>query len=379
MVRGGFAHRRKMLRRSLEDLVRPEAFEAAGILPTARAEELTLDDWERLARWRPEGAAPHPGSSAHPAATDVAPTGPGRYRAGTSDARGRAMSGGSTRTGSTSTGSVSLVAPAKLTVSLRVTGRRPDGFHLLESEMVTVDLADRLVVESGDGLTIDEEFDRTAPRGAGRTAGISAGPDNLVVRALRAVNRTASVRLTKRIPPGAGLGGGSADAAAVLRWSGCTDLALAAGLGSDVPFCLTGGRALVQGVGEDVTPLPFEDRRFTLFLLPFGMDTAAVYAAWDRLHPAGSGSGPSSERPRRRASTTSRRRRLRGAAVGGLEGSVGGRGWSATLAGRQRLDLVRGGEPGRARTDWALGQCWLGSEAAAVVPVRTVRGLGPTT
>ena len=105
-------------------------------------------------------------------------------------------------------------------------------------------------------------------------------------RALRAVGRTAAVELTKRIPPGAGLGGGSADAAAILRWSGSTDLALAAGLGSDVPFCLAGGRALVGGVGEDLTPLPFEERRFTLFLLPFGMDTGAVYASWDRLHPS---------------------------------------------------------------------------------------------
>jgi 4-diphosphocytidyl-2-C-methyl-D-erythritol kinase len=100
------------------------------------------------------------------------------------------------------------------------------------------------------------------------------------------VGRTAAVELTKRIPPGAGLGGGSADAAAILRWAGSTDLSLAAALGSDVPFCLVGGRALVRGVGEDLTPLAYVDRRFTLFLLPFGMDTGAVYASWDRLHPS---------------------------------------------------------------------------------------------
>ncbi len=76
VVRGGFAHRRKMLRRSLEDLVRPEAFESAGIPPTARAEELALDDWERLAGWRPEGRDPHPGSGAHPAVAEVAPVEP---------------------------------------------------------------------------------------------------------------------------------------------------------------------------------------------------------------------------------------------------------------------------------------------------------------
>ena len=201
-------------------------------------------------------------------------------------------------------GAVELSAAAKLTVSLRVRGRRPDGFHLLESEMVSLDLTDTLTVGEGDGLSVAEAFD--PPGGAGRSGpwragGIATGPDNLVVRALRAVGRTASVVLTKRIPPGAGLGGGSADAAAILRWSGSTDLAVAAGLGSDVPFCLAGGRALVRGVGEDLTPLPFEERRFTLFLLPFGMDTGAVYASWDRLHASDgahrSGSTGSDGRP----------------------------------------------------------------------------------
>jgi 16S rRNA (adenine1518-N6/adenine1519-N6)-dimethyltransferase len=77
VVRGGFAHRRKMLRRSLEDLVRPEAFEATGIPPTARAEELPLADWERLAAWRPEGGDPHPGSGAHPVTAREAGSGAG--------------------------------------------------------------------------------------------------------------------------------------------------------------------------------------------------------------------------------------------------------------------------------------------------------------
>ena len=68
------------------------------------------------------------------------------------------------------------------------------------------------------------------------------------------------MRLTKRIPLGGGLGGGSADAAAVLRWAGCADPGLAVRLGADVPFCLVGGRARVEGMGEVVTPLPFEPR-----------------------------------------------------------------------------------------------------------------------
>ncbi|HEX9995031.1 MAG TPA: 4-(cytidine 5'-diphospho)-2-C-methyl-D-erythritol kinase [Acidimicrobiales bacterium] len=173
-------------------------------------------------------------------------------------------------------------ALAKLTLSLRVTGVRDDGWHLLDAEMVTVDLADTLTFAEGDGLTV---------------GGPAAGPDvptgdgNLVRRALAAVGRTAAVTLTKRIPAGAGLGGGSADAAAVLRWAGCSDLSVAAGLGADVPFCLVGGRARVTGVGERLEPLPEVDRVFTLLTPPFAAATPAVYAAWDRL------GGPSADGP----------------------------------------------------------------------------------
>ena len=180
-----------------------------------------------------------------------------------------------------------LVAEAKLTLSLRVTGVRPDGYHLLRSEMVTVDLADRLEVGEGTGLTVATEFG-PAPGPTGGTGPalpgpVGTGPDNLVSRALEAAGRTARVHLVKRIPPGAGLGGGSADAAAVLRWAGCADPGVAAGLGADVPFCLGGGRARVTGIGEVVEPLPYEDRSFVLLLPPFGVDTVAVYRAYDRL------------------------------------------------------------------------------------------------
>jgi 4-diphosphocytidyl-2-C-methyl-D-erythritol kinase len=82
---------------------------------------------------------------------------------------------------------------------------------------------------------------------------------------------------------GAGLGGGSADAAAVLRWGGVTSTQVAERLGADVPFCLFGGRAQVSGIGERVMPLPFEDRRFVLLLPPISVDTGAVYKAWDYL------------------------------------------------------------------------------------------------
>jgi 4-diphosphocytidyl-2-C-methyl-D-erythritol kinase len=171
---------------------------------------------------------------------------------------------------------VSALALAKLTLSLRVVGVRPDGYHLLDAEMITIDLADRLEFSEGDGLEV--------VGGEGLT--IPEGPDNLVSRALQIVGRRAHVRLLKRIPSGAGLGGGSADAAAVLRWAGTDDLNTAARLGGDVPFCLVGGRARVTGMGEVVAPLPFESvagQSFTLLTPPFGVPTAAVYRAWDRL------------------------------------------------------------------------------------------------
>jgi 4-diphosphocytidyl-2-C-methyl-D-erythritol kinase len=188
---------------------------------------------------------------------------------------------------------VTVSAPAKLTLSLQVTGVRADGYHLLRSEMVSLDLADSLTMTDGRGLTLSTEH--LAGREGQNDGGISTGPDNLVSRALGAVGRSAHVHLVKRIPPGAGLGGGSTDAAAVMRWAGCSDPEVAVSLGADVPFCLAGGRALVEGIGEALTPMPFERRHFLLVLLPFGVDTAAVYRAYDELNggvgPARRGTG----------------------------------------------------------------------------------------
>jgi 4-diphosphocytidyl-2-C-methyl-D-erythritol kinase len=176
---------------------------------------------------------------------------------------------------------VTLLAPAKLTVSLHVTGVRADGYHELEAEMVTLSLADELVVTAGEsGVVVDAEPGTRADR-------LPPPEHNLIGRALAACGRTASVRVTKRIPLGGGLGGGSADAAAVLRWAGCTDTALAASLGADVPFCVVGGRARVEGVGERVAPLPFVARDYLLVFPPFGVDTAAVFGAWDAGHRDG--------------------------------------------------------------------------------------------
>jgi 4-diphosphocytidyl-2-C-methyl-D-erythritol kinase len=170
---------------------------------------------------------------------------------------------------------ITLVAPAKLTVSLLVTGVRSDGFHELDAEMVTLDLADVLGIdEAGSGLVVE-----AAP--GTRASDLPAVSNNLISRALEACGRTARVHLEKRIPLGGGLGGGSADAGAIFRWAGCRDLELAASIGADVPFCLVGGRARVEGIGERVTSLEHVDRDYLLVLPPFGVDTAAVFGAWD--------------------------------------------------------------------------------------------------
>ena len=174
---------------------------------------------------------------------------------------------------------VTLTAPAKLTVSLRIVGVRDDGYHLVDAEMVTLDLADTVEIGPGEGL----EVDFAAP--ASERAGLAVGDpeDNLVTKALRLTGRRAHVRLTKRIPAGAGLGGGSADAAAVLRWAGMDDPVRAAGLGADVAFCLVGGRARVGGIGERIETLEPINRTYTLIIPPFGCSTVEVYRAWDRL------------------------------------------------------------------------------------------------
>lgn len=176
---------------------------------------------------------------------------------------------------------VVLEAPAKLTLSLRITGVRADGFHLIDAEMVTLSLADSLTVDpAGEGLVVEATTTGLA---------VAVGEDNSVAWALHLVGRTAGVRLVKRIPAGGGLGGASADAAAILRWAGFDDLELAASIGADVPFCLRGGRARVTGIGEVLEPLEPIDATYTLVVPPFGCSTPAVYRMWDEL------GGPQSE------------------------------------------------------------------------------------
>ncbi len=190
-------------------------------------------------------------------------------------------------TGGVST-AIRTTAPAKLTRTLRIVGRRPDGFHLLESEMVTLDLVDDLEFSEGEVSALDviDAVSWTVPVGeVAPTRPVPLDGTNLVLRALALGHRTAHVRLTKRIPPGAGLGGGSADAAAALRFAGITDPVTAARLGADVPFCLVGGRAMVRGIGEIVEPLSYVRLGCVLVTPAFGVATPAAYAAFDELGP----------------------------------------------------------------------------------------------
>jgi 4-diphosphocytidyl-2-C-methyl-D-erythritol kinase len=165
-------------------------------------------------------------------------------------------------------------APAKLNLELRVIGLRPDGTHEVETLLQAIDLADRLSITPAPESTLVIEGGFPVPH----------GPDNLVLRAAAEIGLTARFVLGKSIPPGAGLGGGSSDAAAVLRASGrpTADLAaVGARLGADVPFFLRGGRARATGRGEVLEPMTVEPGWFALAWPGYQVSTAAVYQAWD--------------------------------------------------------------------------------------------------
>lgn len=173
-------------------------------------------------------------------------------------------------------------APAKVNLFLEVCGRRPDGYHELESVMQTVGLFDRLTIEPADALTLECDHPALAPD---RT--------NLVLKTAFKLREklgiTAGARmvLEKHIPLGAGLGGGSSDAAAAL--TGLQRLwgrelpegelnALAASIGADVPFFLKGGTCVARGIGERLEPLPASpDAWFVLVYPGFGVATPWVY------------------------------------------------------------------------------------------------------
>ncbi|WP_347489660.1 4-(cytidine 5'-diphospho)-2-C-methyl-D-erythritol kinase [Desulfoscipio sp. XC116] len=189
-------------------------------------------------------------------------------------------------------------AYAKINLVLDVLGTRTDGYHELVTIMQTLELHDRLEFSKAGAIKLVVEG-----------ADLSAGSDNLAFRAADLLRRRsgyaggANIKLVKRIPLAAGLAGGSADAAAVLRglnklWGlgmEMEELAdLGAAIGSDVPFCLQGGTALVRGRGERVDPLPgLPPLGAVLAKPPFGVSTARVYHRYDDivkpLHPDGQG------------------------------------------------------------------------------------------
>ncbi len=167
-----------------------------------------------------------------------------------------------------------IVVPSKLTLSLRVLGMRADGFHDLEALTVAIG-------EPHDALTI-EAAERTTIAVTGPFAsGVPVDATNLAVRAADLAGVTVAITLHKGIPNGAGLGGGSADAAAVLVALGRPDLA--ADLGSDVPFCVHGDAAWMRGRGEILEPATVPALDIVIAVPPFGCSTPAVYRAWDEL------------------------------------------------------------------------------------------------
>ncbi len=186
-------------------------------------------------------------------------------------------------------GSVSLTAPAKINLYLHVTGRRDDGYHLLDSLIAFAGIHDIVSARPADdfSLVMDGPF----------ANGLPADSDNLVLRAARrlaavaGIDRGAALSLTKRLPMAAGLGGGSSDAASTLRalhdlWGlhmaeqALGELALE--LGADVPVCLAAKAAFVGGIGEKLAPAPVLPPAWLVLVNPgVALSTPRVFAARD--------------------------------------------------------------------------------------------------
>lgn len=167
-------------------------------------------------------------------------------------------------------------APAKVNLTLHVTGHRNDGYHLLDSLVMFADVGDRLTVALSDtsALTL------SGPR----ANGVPDGADNLVLRAADKLGVSARITLEKNLPHAAGLGGGSSDAAATLRvLSRLTETDLPADvtdLGADVPVCLGNTAARMQGIGETVTPLHELPCVYAVLVNPgIALNTPDVFAA----------------------------------------------------------------------------------------------------
>ncbi len=182
-----------------------------------------------------------------------------------------------------------FLAPAKINLCLEILGKRPDGYHEIRTLMHRVDLCDEIEISlGGQGIQLVVEGDE-----------VSAGEENLACRAARAFLEEMGgaegvrIRLKKRIPVAAGLGGGSSDAATVmmalnyLLGAGRGDdrlMALGTKIGADVPFFIFQKPALAEGIGERLRPVEFPGPIWFLMLIPpFPLSTALAYGTYDRL------------------------------------------------------------------------------------------------
>src|SRR5438067_1181060 len=184
---------------------------------------------------------------------------------------------------SATTAALIVPAPAKVNLFLHVTGRRDDCYHLLESLIVPIDWCDTIALSPRS----DSEIVR-----AGEVADVDAA-DDLAIRAARALRDASgaregvTIKIRKRIPQGAGLGGGSSDAASVLlalnrlwglRMSRRDLAAIGATLGADVPFFVEGGAAIARGVGEILTPVSIPTHWLALAIPSVRVSTRDVFA-----------------------------------------------------------------------------------------------------
>jgi 4-diphosphocytidyl-2-C-methyl-D-erythritol kinase len=176
-----------------------------------------------------------------------------------------------------------VAAPAKLNLFLHVVGRRPDGYHLLQSVFVLIDWCDTLHFERRD----DERLSR-------HDLGAALPADDLCLRAARALRQAsdrrlgADISIDKQVPSGAGLGGGSSDAAATLlalnrlwqlHWPLERLARLALGLGADVPFFLGNAAAIVEGIGERLTPIAVDPHWLAVLKPAASLDTRSIFAS----------------------------------------------------------------------------------------------------
>ena len=182
---------------------------------------------------------------------------------------------------------VSRLAPAKINLTLHVTGQRADGYHLLDSLVVFAELGDVVGLRPGVGLTLDI----TGPQ----APALAPEPDNLVLRAARLIGaRDAALSLDKRLPVASGMGGGSSDAAAALHLLATRnsvpvpDTASAMRLGADLPVCLVAPQpSRVQGLGERVSGVGSVPALWLLLVNPGqGLATPAVFKALTEKHKA---------------------------------------------------------------------------------------------